>query len=223
MGLPHISRSGSLYRSLRRVRSVVIIAGKRLSAVHTTSYVHPTAKVERDLVADAYVFVGHHCEIGAQVRIGRYTMLAPHVTVVGDDHIFGVPGTPLQFTGRPTQTETVIEEDVWLGHGALVMRGVRIGRGAIVAARAVVTRDIPPYTVVAGVPARHVRHRFASPDDVRLHDAMLASPTLPPTFVEPVRFLQSGPCAMAPLASLTPKGGGYDQSGSALVKGPWRP
>jgi acetyltransferase-like isoleucine patch superfamily enzyme len=53
----------------------------------------------------------------------------------------------------------VIEDDVWIGHGATVLKGVRIGRGAVVAAGAVVTRNVEPYTVVGGVPARLIGRR----------------------------------------------------------------
>lgn len=56
--------------------------------------------------------------------------------------------------------DIVIGNDVWIGYEAVVMAGVRIGDGAVVAARAVVTRDVPPYTIVGGVPARTIRPRF---------------------------------------------------------------
>lgn len=64
----------------------------------------------------------------------------------------------------PNRGDTVIGNDVWLGHEALIMPGVTIGDGAIVATRAVVTRDVPPYAVVGGNPARVVRKRFAEAD-----------------------------------------------------------
>ena len=62
--------------------------------------------------------------------------------------------------------DIVIGNDVWIGYEAVVMAGVRIGDGAVIAARAVVTRDVPPYTIVGGVPAKPVRKRFA-PDTIR--------------------------------------------------------
>ena len=54
----------------------------------------------------------------------------------------------------------VIGNDVWIGYEAVIMAGVHIGNGAIIAARAVVTKDVPPYTIVGGVPARPIRKRF---------------------------------------------------------------
>lgn len=64
--------------------------------------------------------------------------------------------------------DTVVGHDVWIGMEALVMPGVRIGHGAVVAARAVVTRDVPDYAVVAGNPARVVRRRFPEAEAARL-------------------------------------------------------
>lgn len=61
----------------------------------------------------------------------------------------------------PNKGDTVVGNDVWLGYEALVMPGVRIGDGVIVAARAVVTADVGPYTVVGGNPARPIRRRFS--------------------------------------------------------------
>ena len=56
--------------------------------------------------------------------------------------------------------DIVIDNDVWIGYEAVIMAGVHIGNGAIIAARAVVTKDVPPYTIVGGIPARKIRSRF---------------------------------------------------------------
>lgn len=63
----------------------------------------------------------------------------------------------------PGMNDIVVGHDVWIGGGTMIKRGVTIGHGAVVAARAVVTRDVPPYAVVAGVPARILRYRFPEP------------------------------------------------------------
>jgi virginiamycin A acetyltransferase len=69
---------------------------------------------------------------------------------------------------RPARGDTVVGSDVWLGRESMVLPGVRIGDGAIVAAGSVVSSDVPPYGVVAGNPARLVRRRFADRDVARL-------------------------------------------------------
>jgi acetyltransferase-like isoleucine patch superfamily enzyme len=120
-----------------------------------------------------YSFVNIGCLIEADVSIGAYSMLAPRVAIVASDHCADVPGTPMIFSGRPERKPTVIEEDVWVGYGAIIVAGVRIGRGAIVGAGSVVTRDVPPYEIHAGVPAKSIRSRFNA-DEQAVHDEMLA-------------------------------------------------
>lgn len=107
------------------------------------------------------------------VRIGRYCSVAPQVTIfAGGNHrvdwvstyVFNsVPGLSQQLTDTHPASKgpVIIENDVWIGYGATVMSGVRVGDGAVVAARAVVTRDVRPYAIVAGCPAREVRRRFS--------------------------------------------------------------
>lgn len=60
----------------------------------------------------------------------------------------------------PEQEDCIIEDDVWIGNGAIIRQGVRVGSGAVIASGAVVTRDVKPYSIVAGVPARVIRSRF---------------------------------------------------------------
>jgi virginiamycin A acetyltransferase len=71
-------------------------------------------------------------------------------------------------TGLPGRGDTVVGNDVWFGHGATVMPGVRIGHGAIIAAGAVVTGDVPDYGIVGGNPARLIRTRYDAADIARL-------------------------------------------------------
>lgn len=74
-------------------------------------------------------------------------------------------------TAMPSRGDTVVGNDVWFGYGATVMPGVRIGDGAIIAAGAVVTADVPPYTVVGGNPARPIRQRHSDADVALLLEA----------------------------------------------------
>jgi acetyltransferase-like isoleucine patch superfamily enzyme len=122
--------------------------------------------------AGDYVYLGPYAEIAPRVRIGNYTSLSSYVVITGNDHRLDLPGVPIRFSGRPEPVLTQIGDDVLIGHGAIVMRGVKIGNGAVVGAGAVVTRDVPPYAIVAGVPARVLRYRF-DPEGMRRHEAML--------------------------------------------------
>jgi acetyltransferase-like isoleucine patch superfamily enzyme len=142
--------------------------------------------VARDLVAREYSFVNVDCLIGPRVTLGRYAMIGPRVSVVGGDHRFDSPGVPIIFSGRPAMPRTVVEDDAWIGCGAVIIAGVCIGRGAIVAAGAVVTRDVPPYEIHGGVPARKIGERFADDTQRARHDEMLRGPVVEPRFAEPL-------------------------------------
>jgi acetyltransferase-like isoleucine patch superfamily enzyme len=76
--------------------------------------------------------------------------------IIAVNHVFDDPGRPFVEQGITAKGIT-IEDDVWLGSACVVTDGVRIGRGSVIAAGAVVTDDVPPHTVVAGVPARVIR------------------------------------------------------------------
>ena len=98
--------------------------------------------------------VGEYTVIRGQggVHIGDRVYTSPLVQIVAVNHIFDDPTR--SFTEQGISAEGItIEDDVWIGSGAVICDGVRVGQGAVVAAGAVVTRDVPPQTVVAGVPA----------------------------------------------------------------------
>ena len=90
------------------------------------------------------------------ITIGDRVYTSPLVQMAAVDHVFSDPERPFVEQGITAQG-IVVEDDVWIGAGAIVTDGVRIGRGAVVAAGAVVTQDVPPHSVAAGVPARVVK------------------------------------------------------------------
>jgi acetyltransferase-like isoleucine patch superfamily enzyme len=162
-----------------RMRSAVMAmrrCRRRLANVHPTFYMPARTSVARDLKAGPYSFINVDCIVGPRVSIGAYTMLAPRVAIVGNDHVWDRPGVPIIFSGRPDLRETVIGDDVWIGYGAIVKSGVAIGRGAIIAAGAVVVRDVPPYEIHGGVPARKIGERFLNAEQRAIHDQMLQQP-----------------------------------------------
>lgn len=182
----HISRAGAIYARLRSLRNKAIILRMRLSRVAPTTYVHASSSVARDLVAADYVYIGRNCLIPPLVSIGRYTMLAPSVCLVGDDHNSDQIGVPMQFAGRPAQRPTIIGADVWIGQSAIIMRGTTIGDGAVIAAGSIVTKSVPEYEVWAGIPARKLRDRFTSAGDRERHTEMLRGQLAAPSFAEPL-------------------------------------
>jgi len=134
----------------------------------------PTA-FERDAVLYGFgperLIIGRFCAIAAKVR---FLMAgANHADHGPSTYPFGVFGAGWADTmdivmSAPSRGDTVVGHDVWLGYSALVLPGVRIGPGAVVAAASVVARDVPPYAIVAGNPARVIRSRFPEEDVARL-------------------------------------------------------
>jgi acetyltransferase-like isoleucine patch superfamily enzyme len=90
------------------------------------------------------------------VTIGDRVYTSPHVQITAVNHVFDDPERSFVEQGI-TARGIVVEDDVWIGSGAVICDGVRIGAGSVVGAGAVVTRDVDPHTVVAGVPARPIR------------------------------------------------------------------
>ncbi|MBR2927395.1 MAG: acyltransferase [Clostridia bacterium] len=103
--------------------------------------------------------VGIRCEVNGPVTIGANVMMGPEVVIYTQTHKYDRTDIPMCEQGSTEPSEVVIEDDVWLGRRAIIMPGVRIGKGSIIGAGAVVTKDVPPYSVVGGVPARVIRTR----------------------------------------------------------------
>lgn len=126
----------------------------------------------------------HYPFVGDRLVIGAYAAIATGVTFLmnGANHAMGGFSTfPFAIFGGAfaaasppgaldglSRGDTIVGPDVWIGHEAMILPGVTIGAGAVVAARAVVSRDVPPYAVVAGNPARVVRRRFSEETVERL-------------------------------------------------------
>jgi len=127
-------------------------------------------------IAGDFVYIGQNSEIAPHVHIGNYSCLSSDVVITGSDHRFDIPGLPIRFSGRPESTVTTIGHDVLVGHGVTIMRGVSIGNGAIIGAGAVVTKDVQPYKIVGGIPAKSIRNRFSA-EEIIIHEQMLAQPT----------------------------------------------
>jgi acetyltransferase-like isoleucine patch superfamily enzyme len=102
--------------------------------------------------------IGEGCVLRGQggITIGDDVFLAPLVQVLAVNHVYNDTSRPISFQGITTQGIT-IEDGAWIGGGAILLDGVRVGRNAVVGAGAVVTRDVPPFTVAVGNPARVVR------------------------------------------------------------------
>ena len=119
-----------------------------------------------------YTRIGKFCSIAANVRINALEHPMERVTThkisYRPNEYFKFLGVDQGFRERRRAKPVGIGNDVWIGHGAVVMPGVSIGDGAVVGANAVVTRDVAPYAIVAGAPARPLRERFPAQIAARL-------------------------------------------------------
>lgn len=119
-----------------------------------------------------YTTIGKFCSIAANVRLNALEhpleRITTHKITYRPNEYFKYLGVDQAFRERRRARLIVIGNDVWIGHGAVVMPGVTIGDGAAIGANAVVTRDVAPYEIVAGVPAKRIRMRFAPEIAARL-------------------------------------------------------
>lgn len=103
--------------------------------------------------------VGINCEINGPVSIGKDVMMGPEVVIYTRNHGFLRTDIPMNIQGMGEILPVVIEDDVWIGRRVMILPGVTIGKGSVIGAGAVVVKDIPPYSVAAGVPAKVVKRR----------------------------------------------------------------
>lgn len=123
---------------------------------------------------DDYSYIMNHCEI-IYTQIGRFCSIAAHVRLNPGQHPlenaalhhftyrssqYGMGDDQLDFFENRRSQKVILEHDVWVGHGAVIMPAVKIGTGAVIGAGSIVTHDVQPFTIVAGSPAKKIRRRF---------------------------------------------------------------
>lgn len=151
----------------RKIRGVAI----------KNSFVHKTSKLESgtqfiNSTIDRHSFCGYDCDISS-CDIGSFTSIANGVIIGGGMHPMEWVGmSPVFYEGRDSIKakfskferdsikKTIIGHDVWIGNNCLIKQGIKIGNGAVVGMGSVVTKDVEPYAIVAGNPAKIIRKRF---------------------------------------------------------------
>jgi acetyltransferase-like isoleucine patch superfamily enzyme len=120
-----------------------------------------------------FFYIGSHCLIqaygvmnasGGGITIGDHVVMGHHVSIHAGEHTFTDPLRRINEQGTVHQG-IVIEDDCWIGAGATILDGVRIGRGSVIGAGAVVKNNIPPYSVAVGIPARVIKERKTTTEE----------------------------------------------------------
>jgi len=155
--LPHVCRPAQIYNS----------------RVHSNSVVQSGSQFINSSL-DSYSFVGYDCSVN-NATIGKFCSIASNVLIGPSEHSLHMISTSpcffeytdiikkkFAYLPRPPLSSTTIGHDVWIGDGASIKSGINVGVGAVIGMKSVVTKDVPPYAIVAGNPARLIRYRFDS-------------------------------------------------------------
>lgn len=122
-------------------------------------------------------YIGPRCifqSAHGEIEIGNHVMFGPGVHIHGGNHITDRIGVYMNVVKKEfgSDGKVIIEDDVWVGANAIILKGVTVGEGAVVAAGSIVTKDVIPYSIVAGMPAKIVKMRF-SEDEIKKHKMLL--------------------------------------------------
>lgn len=169
-----MKKNFKVYCFLRELIMLFRIFRYRWVSISKRTWVVPKQNyIARDLVVGDYGFIAGGCTIYPEVTIGRFVLIAPNVSIVGADHEFNLVGVPMCFSGRQPLPATTIGDDVWIGTSSIIMVGVSIGHGSIIAAGSVVTKSVPDFAIVGGAPAKVIRYRFDTEQERNQHLKML--------------------------------------------------
>lgn len=117
------------------------------------------AKIHKSLIIGNNSGIGYKCIIPSGVIIGNNVMMGPEVIMYTSNHCYKKIEIPMREQGMSSIEKIIIEDDVWIGARVIILPGVRICEGSIIGAGAVVTKDVPPYSIVGGVPAKVIKYR----------------------------------------------------------------
>ena len=172
-----------IYRAIRKLKAVLYHAIVEPDIKRSFAECGKDSHIDSggDFFPLSNIHVGNHASIGvnarfwttrAQIYIEDYVLFGPDVTIITGDHRKDVIGKHIIELKDADKTEeddqdVVIGKGAWIGAGTIILKGVHIGEDAIIAAGSVVTKDVPHYTVVGGLPAKVIRERF-SEDELKM-------------------------------------------------------
>ena len=162
---------------LNNIRNVLLFkllyawvkTGKNVHCQFSTRFWSP----HRHTILGNNVGIGHNCHFLSDIEIGNKVLIASYCSFLNsDDHNYKTIGKTMWDSGRGDKYKIIINDDVWIGQSVNILSPARIGRGSIVSAGSVVVKDVPPYAIVGGVPAKVISWRF-TPEEVAEHERIL--------------------------------------------------
>lgn len=177
-----------IYRFCRRIRTALYNVFVQPAIRRSFAACGQGTRIGRggDFYPFSHTRIGDRVSIGpdarlwssvAYIRIEDFVVIGPHVTVITGNHRIDAVGKYItELTEKDKRPEddsdVTIGTGAWIGANVTILKGVHVGRESVVAAGSVVTHDVPPYTIVGGVPARYIRDRF-TPDEWKRHVTIL--------------------------------------------------
>lgn len=157
--LPSSDHNGFIFRWIRKIRSSV--AGLCLDYCGKNANIEQRADFGKGhgISLGANSNLGIRCRVRGPLEIGDNVMMGPDVEILTNAHNIDRTDIEMIFQGDQQPRGVHIGNDVWIGMRSIIMPGVTIGQGSVIGAGSVVTKDVPPYCIVAGVPAKVIKQR----------------------------------------------------------------
>jgi acetyltransferase-like isoleucine patch superfamily enzyme len=148
----------------------VRILGNAPGAIEIGDDVRILRGVTMSTTPNGKIYIGSSSHVGENtiifsdigIQIGNNAIIGPQNIIIDFDHTYASFEIPINQQGI-NRKEVIIEEDVWISSHCVIIKGVRIGKGSVVGAGSIVNKDVPPYSVVAGVPIRVIKKRGEAP------------------------------------------------------------
>lgn len=120
------------------------------------------------------VGIGSNCLFMADTEIGNNVLIASNVAFLNsDEHLYNIVGKTIWTSPKGYKHKIIVKDDVWIGHGAILLAPVCVNQGSIVSTGSVVTKDVPAYSIVGGNPAKVIKMRF-TPNEISAHEKILS-------------------------------------------------
>lgn len=154
---------------LFRIHYPWIKIGSNVHCQWSTRFLSP----HKHIILGNNVGIGFNCLFMTDTEIGDSVLIASNVAFLNsDEHTYSHVGKPIWESPKGHKYKVIVNNDVWIGHGAILLAPVCVGQGAIIAAGSVITKNVPAYSIVGGNPAKVIKMRFSA-SEMLAHEEQL--------------------------------------------------